>query len=68
MGVEGDGRITLAPGLEDVDVTFRRRRRAGPGERALSTVARRGFAPITSVTETDQHNALVTKAITKTAR
>ena len=28
MGVEGDGRVTLAPGLEDVDVTFRRRRRA----------------------------------------
>lgn len=27
MGVEGDGHITLAPGLEDVDVTFRRRRR-----------------------------------------
>ena len=27
MGVEGEGNITLAPGLEDVSVAFRRRRR-----------------------------------------
>ena len=27
MGVEGEGNITLAPGLEDVSVSFRRRRR-----------------------------------------
>ena len=27
MGVEGEGNITLAPGLEDVEVAFRRRRR-----------------------------------------
>ena len=36
MGVEGDGNITLAPGLEDVDVSFRRRRKANwraPGRR-----------------------------------
>ena len=36
MGVEGDGNITLAPGLEDVDVDFRRRRRSNwraPGRR-----------------------------------
>ena len=36
MGVEGDGNITLAPGLEDVEVSFRRRRKANwraPGRR-----------------------------------
>jgi hypothetical protein len=36
MGVEGDGNITLAPGLEDVDVSFCRRRKANwraPGRR-----------------------------------
>ena len=45
---------------------------AARGRRAaLSTVARRGFAPFNVVTETDQHNAardaLATNAITKTA-
>ena len=29
MGIEGDGNITLASGLEDVDVEFRRRRKSG---------------------------------------
>jgi len=36
MGVEGDGNITLAPGLEDVEVNFRRRHKTNwraPGRR-----------------------------------
>ena len=40
----------------------------GPGERALSTVARRGFAPITFSIEIKTRDALATKSITKTAR
>ena len=43
MGVEGEGNITLAPGLEDVSVAFRRRRRVNwrPTGRRNRRVGRR---------------------------
>ena len=45
MGIEGDGNITLASGLEDVDVDFNRRRRTNwraPGRRNRRRKRRKG--------------------------